>query len=90
VAEAAVEEKTAEAVAEEAAEVVQAHLAKEIKTSNPNYGIKQELKEFLQDPPSNLSVKVGTNLRVWIHTMKGAQGSIYGGETFLLRIRFAP
>ena len=61
---------------------------KEIKTTSPNYRIQRELKAFLNDPPPNLSVKVGKNLRVWIVTMHGAAGSIYEGETFKLRIAF--
>ena len=63
---------------------------KEIKSTSPNYRIQRELKAFLADPPPNLSVKVGKNLRVWIVTMKGAANTIYEGETFKLRIAFPP
>ena len=66
------------------------HLLTEIKSSSPNYRIQRELKHFIQDPPTNLSVKVGKNLRVWIVTIVGAEGSIYEGETFQLRIQFPP
>ena len=68
----------------------QAHLQKELKMSSPNYRIQRELKEFLRDPPPNLTVKVGKNIRVWIVTMKGAKNTIYEGETFQLRISFPP
>lgn len=61
---------------------------KEIKSTSPNYRIQRELKAFLAEPPTNLSVKVGKNLRVWIVTMKGAANTIYEGETFKLRIAF--
>lgn len=64
------------------------HLTASIKANNPNYRIQKELKEFLKSPPSNLSVKVGTNLRLWIVTMEGAKNTIYEGETFKLRISF--
>jgi ubiquitin-conjugating enzyme E2 W len=64
------------------------HVDKKIPLNNPNYRIQRELKEFIKDPPPNLSVNVGANLRVWVVTMKGAPGSIYEGETFKLRIRF--
>nr|BAT25233.1 symbiotic ubiquitin conjugating E2 [Nitzschia sp. IriIs04] len=64
------------------------HLTSKLKSTNPNYRIQKELKEFIQSPPPNLSVKVGSNLRVWIVTMKGANGTIYEGEVFKLRISF--
>ena len=66
------------------------HVQTSLKSTSPNYRIQQELKKFLADPPPNLSVTVGKNLRVWIVTMKGAKGTIYEGETFRLRIGFPP
>jgi ubiquitin-conjugating enzyme E2 W len=65
-----------------------AHLEKPLKSNSPNYRIQRELKAFIQDPPDNLSVKVGKNIRVWIVTMKGADNTIYEGESFMLRISF--
>ena len=64
------------------------HLESNIKSSNPNYRIQKELKAFLKSPPDNLSVQVGSNIRLWIVTMKGAKGTIYEGEVFKLRIEF--
>ena len=64
------------------------HLDKPLKSNSPNYRIQRELKAFIQEPPDNLMVKVGKNMRVWIVTMKGATGTVYEGETFLLRIAF--
>ena len=66
------------------------HLATAIKSNNPNYRIQRELKEFIQSPPPNLSVQVGSNIRVWIITMVGAQNTIYEGEVFKLRVSFPP
>ena len=66
----------------------QTHLSKKIKTSNPNYRIQRELKEFLSSPPPNLSVKVGKNIRVWIIAMKGTKGSLYEGEVYRLKMTF--
>lgn len=66
----------------------QKHLSSNIKSTNPNYRIQKELKAFLKSPPDNLSVSVGSNIRLWIVTIKGAKGSIYDGETFKLRIEF--
>jgi ubiquitin-conjugating enzyme E2 W len=59
-----------------------------LKSNSPNYRIQRELKSFIQEPPDNLSVKVGKNIRVWIVTVKGAANTIYEGESFMLRISF--
>ena len=66
------------------------HLNTEIKSTNSNYRIQRELKEFLSSPPPNLAVKVGKNIRLWIITMTGAKNSIYEGETYRLRVQFPP
>jgi ubiquitin-conjugating enzyme E2 W len=66
----------------------QKHVDSKIPFNNPNYRIQRELKEFVKDPPPNLTVNVGANLRVWLVTLKGAKGTIYEGETFQLRIKF--
>jgi len=64
------------------------HLTSSIKSTNPNYRIQRELKEFIKSPPPNLSVQVGSNLRVWIVTMVGANNTIYEGDIFKLRVSF--
>lgn len=64
------------------------HLATNIKSSNPNYRIQKELKAFLKSPPDNLSVQVGSNIRLWVVTIVGAKDTIYEGEIFKLRIEF--
>lgn len=64
------------------------HVSTTIASSNPNYRIQRELKEFLKSPPPNLSVKVGSNIRIWIVTMVGANNTIYEDEVFKLRIQF--
>jgi ubiquitin-conjugating enzyme E2 W len=66
----------------------QQHMATSLPSSNPNYRIQRELKSFMQDPPPNLTVSVGKNIRVWIITMQGANNTVYDGETFRLRIQF--
>jgi ubiquitin-conjugating enzyme E2 W len=64
------------------------HLDTKISSTNPNYRIQRELKEFLQSPPPNLTVKVGSNIRIWIVTLTGAANTIYEGEVYKLRIQF--
>lgn len=65
-----------------------AHLAKELKSTNPNYRIQRELKEFLKSPPPNLKVNVGKNIRLWIITVTGAKNTLYEGEKYRLRVQF--
>jgi ubiquitin-conjugating enzyme E2 W len=64
------------------------HVSQTLSSTNPNYRIQRELKEFLQHPPLNLQVKVGSNIRVWIITLKGS--GIYKGEVYRLRVQFPP
>ena len=65
------------------------HIAKELKSNNPNYRIQRELKEFLKSPPPNLKVNVGkNNIRIWIITMTGAKNTLYEGEKYRLRVQF--
>ena len=66
----------------------QQHLDTKLSSTNPNYRIQMELKEFIKSPPSNLSVRVGSNMRIWIVTMVGAKNTIYEGEKYKLRIQF--
>ena len=69
-------------------DIAQKHASSTFKSNNPNYRIQRELKEFLRDPPANLSVKVGSNIRIWIITMKGAANTVYEGESYKLRVMF--
>jgi ubiquitin-conjugating enzyme E2 W len=66
----------------------QKHLTTNIKSNNPTYRIQRELKEFLASKLPNLSVQVGSNIRIWIVTMTGAKNTIYEGEVFKLRVQF--
>jgi len=66
------------------------HLDLSIKSTNPNYRIQKELKSFIKSPPPNLSVQVGSNIKVWVITMAGAKNTIYEGEVFKLRVSFPP
>jgi len=80
--------KKREAPKKKVSAAAQKHLSSSIKSTNPNYRIQKELKAFLKSPPENLSVQVGSNIRLWIVTMKGSKSSIYEGEVFKLRIEF--
>eukprot|EP00903_Cladosiphon_okamuranus_P010653 g10073.t1 len=64
------------------------HLEKTYRPGNANYRIQKELKEFMANPPDCCKVSVGKNIRVWIITINGAEGTIYAGEKFRLRVAF--
>ncbi|EED90717.1 ubiquitin conjugating enzyme, partial [Thalassiosira pseudonana CCMP1335] len=64
-------------------------LSNNIKSSNPNYRIQRELKEFLKSPPPGLSVKIsGKNVRLWVITLSMPENTVYAGETYKLRVQF--
>jgi ubiquitin-conjugating enzyme E2 W len=64
-------------------------LSNNLKSSNPNYRIQRELKEFLSSPPPGLTVKIsGKNVRLWIITLSMPENTIYAGETYKLRVQF--
>ncbi len=66
-------------------------LSNGLKSSNPNYRIQRELREFLSSPPPGLSVKIsGKNVGLWIVTLSMPSGMIYAGETHKLRVQFPP
>eukprot|EP00752_Nemacystus_decipiens_P002790 g2606.t1 len=64
------------------------HLKQTYRPGNANYRIQKELKEFMANPPDCCKVSVGKNIRVWIITINGAEGTIYAGEKFRLRVAF--
>lgn len=64
-------------------------LSNNMKSSNPNYRIQRELKEFLSSPPPGLSVKIsGKNVRLWVITLSMPDNCIYAGEKYKLRVQF--
>ena len=64
-------------------------LSNNLKSSNPNYRIQRELKEFISSPPPGLSVKIsGKNVRLWVITLTMPENTIYAGEVYKLRVQF--
>ncbi|CAM9764823.1 unnamed protein product [Phaeothamnion confervicola] len=66
----------------------QAHLDAAYRPGNVNYRIQKELRDFMANPPDNCRVSIGKNIRVWIITIRGADGTVYAGEKFRLRVAF--
>lgn len=50
--------------------------------------IQKELQEFMSHPPSHCKVEVGSNIRQWVVTITGAEGTIYEGEAYKLQFKF--
>jgi ubiquitin-conjugating enzyme E2 W len=48
----------------------------------------QELRSFMSNPPENCKLAVGSNIRSWLISIKGANDTIYAGENFKLKIVF--
>lgn len=53
-----------------------------------NQRIQKELRNFMDNPPHNCEVSVGSNIRVWIITITGADDTIYAGEKYKLKFVF--
>jgi len=67
----------------------QKFLSNNLKSSNPNYRIQRELKEFIKSPPPGLSVKIsGKNVRLWIITLTMPENTVYANEVYKLRVQF--
>jgi ubiquitin-conjugating enzyme E2 W len=61
------------------------------QASSSNSGlarIQKELQEFMARPPSHCKVEVGSNIRQWVVTITGAEGTIYAGESYKLQFKF--
>ena len=48
----------------------------------------QEIQEFVESPPDNCKLTVGSNIRNWEVTLTGVEGTIFEGETFKLKMIF--
>ena len=64
------------------------HLKMKYKPGDPSFRIQKELKSFIEKPPLNCKVTIGQNIKVWIITMTGADGTIYAGEKYKLKVTF--
>lgn len=64
------------------------HLKTKYKVGDPGARIQKELRSFMEQPPCNCKVAVGNNIKVWIITITGAEGTIYAGEKYKLKVAF--
>lgn len=64
------------------------HLEKSFKTGDPSARVQKELRSFLANPPEHCKLHVGANIRSWVVTLVGAEGTIYAGESYKLKLIF--
>jgi len=64
------------------------HLEKSFRSGDPTARVQKELRAFLANPPDNCKLAVGANIRQWVVTMVGAEGTIYAGESYKLKLVF--
>ena len=57
-------------------------------TSSSESRLQKEIKSFLDDPPENCELVVGSNIRTWVVKITGLNGTIYAGEKFKLKMTF--
>jgi ubiquitin-conjugating enzyme E2 W len=50
--------------------------------------LQKEIKQFMENPPDNCKLNVGSNIRVWVINIKGSDGTIYAGEEYKLKMIF--
>jgi ubiquitin-conjugating enzyme E2 W len=64
------------------------HLEKTFKAGDSNARLQREMREFINNPPGNLKLSVGSNIRSWVIHITGAEGTIFEGEKFKLKMNF--
>lgn len=57
-------------------------------TDSSQNRIQKELRNFMASPPHNCEVSVGKNIRVWVVTLTGVEGTVYEGEKYKLKFVF--
>ena len=68
--------------------MTQEHLEKSFTKGDANNRVQKELRAFLANPPDNCKLMVGANIRVWIVQITGAEGTIFAGEKYKLKMVF--
>ena len=59
-----------------------------VSSSSADSRLQKEVKMFLDSPPDNCELVVGSNIRTWVVKITGPEGTIYAGEKFKLKIVF--
>ena len=64
------------------------HLEKSFTSGDANSRIQKEMRSFIANPPDNCELFVGSNIRSWVIGITGAEGTIYAGEKYKLKMIF--
>ena len=64
------------------------NIGKAVGSTSANNRLQKEIKQFLENPPDNCKLNVGSNIRVWVINIKGSAGTIYAGEEYKLKMVF--
>ena len=68
--------------------MTQEHMEKAFTKGDSNNRVQKELRAFLANPPENCKLSVGANIRIWVVQITGAEGTIFAGEKYKLKIVF--
>jgi ubiquitin-conjugating enzyme E2 W len=68
--------------------MTQEHLERAFTKGDTNNRVQKELRAFLANPPENCRLVVGANIRVWVVHVTGAEGTIFAGEKYKLKLVF--
>lgn len=68
--------------------MTQEHLEKSFTKGDSNNRVQKELRAFLANPPDNCKLMVGANIRVWVIQITGAEGTVFAGEKYKLKMVF--
>jgi len=63
-------------------------LGKDKGGGSGNARIQAEIRSFLANPPDNMSLQVGSSIRVWVVTLRGVEGTVFSGEKYRLKMVF--
>jgi len=69
-------------------EMKKKHLSADYGPGGARSRIQKELRAFIKDPPPNCRVSVGNDIRVWVVTITGTEGTLYQNEKYKLKIVF--
>ena len=59
-----------------------------LSSSSTDSRLQKEVRSFLDSPPDNCELVVGSNIRTWVVKITAPEGTIYAGEKFKLKMVF--
>ncbi|RYY88410.1 ubiquitin-conjugating enzyme family protein [archaeon] len=62
--------------------------AANVGDSKGSMRLQKEIQSFMASPPHNCKLSVGQNIRSWVVTLKGVEGTVFAGEEYKLKLIF--